>query len=160
MSYLKAKDTISGQEGTAFAQIADASGNKSNEEMFYVKKLEAKAEKDKVEVRTLGKRGTQHKAKGWKGTGTMTIYYVTTKFRRMMYDYMSSGKDTYFDILVTNNDPSSDVGTQKITLKNVNLDSVIMALLDTESDTLEEEIAFTFDGVEMGGDFTAPTLSQ
>ncbi|MCM3268172.1 phage tail tube protein [Paenibacillus elgii] len=151
---LHARDTISGQEGRAYATI---NGNK--EEMFYVKKLEAKVEKEKAEIKALGRRGTQSKAKGWKGTGSMTIYYITTLFREIMNEYMVSGKDTYFDITVTNEDPSSSVGMQTVIIKNVNLDSVIMASLDTGSDTLEEEISFTFDGIEIKDRFKAPSMN-
>ncbi|EJW14721.1 hypothetical protein PAV_11c00620 [Paenibacillus alvei DSM 29] len=42
MGFLRAKDTISGQEGRAYATI-----NGRIEEMFYVKSLEAKVEKEK-----------------------------------------------------------------------------------------------------------------
>ncbi|BBH19859.1 phage protein [Paenibacillus baekrokdamisoli] len=154
MTYLHAKDTISGQEGTAYAII-----NGLSEEMFYIKKLEAKVEKTKAEVKTLGRRGTQHKASGWNGSGTMTIYYVTSRFREMMLKYINEGKDTYFDIMVTNEDKSSTIGKQIVRLTGVNLDSVIMASLDIESDVLEEEVAFTFEGVEMVKKdmFNAPT---
>lgn len=153
MTFLKAKDTISGQEGRAFATI-----NNQVEEMFYIKTLEATVEKQKAEVKTLGRRGVQHKATGWSGSGTMTIFYMTSHFRQMMLDYMKTGVDTYFDIEVTNEDPTSSIGYQTITLRDVNLDSVIMASLDTESDALEEEVAFTFDGVDINNKFGTPAL--
>lgn len=153
MGFLQAKDTISGREGTAFAQI-----NGKNEEMFYIKTLEAKIEKQKAEIKTLGSRATQHKTSGWSGTGSMTIYYMTALFRQMMLDYIKTGKDTNFTINVTNADPTSSVGTQTIMLKNVNLNSVVMAKLDTESDVLEEELEFTFDDVDILSNFNAPTM--
>lgn len=152
MVFLKASDTISGQEGRAYATI-----NGQVEEMFYIKTLEASVEKEKADVKTLGRRGTQHKAIGWNGTGSMTIYYVTSRFRQLMLDYMSSGKDTDFDVTITNEDPNSTIGLQTITLLGVNLDSVVMVSLDTESDALEEDIDFTFEGVDMGQAFNAPT---
>ena len=37
----------------------------------------------------------------------MTIYYVTSLFRELMLDYIRSGKDTYFDLVVVNDDPNS-----------------------------------------------------
>ncbi|PPQ49126.1 phage portal protein [Paenibacillus peoriae] len=153
MAYLKAGDTISGQEGRAFATI-----NGNVEEMFYIKTLEATAEKEKTDVKTLGKRGTQHKANGWSGSGSMTIYYTTTRFRQLMLDYIKTGKDTYFEILITNEDPSSSIGKQTVVLKSVNLDSVIMAKVDTGSEVLDEDIDFTFDDVDIQDSFTAPTL--
>ncbi|MBP1990210.1 phage tail tube protein [Paenibacillus eucommiae] len=150
MAYLQAKDTISGQEGRAYTTI-----NGVVEEMFYVKTLEATIEKEKAEIKTLGRRGTQHKATGWSGSGSMTIYYTTSKFRKMMTDYISKGKDTYFDITIVNEDPTSSTGTQRIILTGVNLDSVIIAKLDTESDALDEDIDFTFEGVEIKDSFNA-----
>ncbi|WP_440117152.1 phage tail tube protein [Paenibacillus sp. QZ-Y1] len=151
MAFLKASDTISGQEGRAYATI-----NGQTEEMFYVKTLEATVEKQKAEVKTLGRRGVQHKATGWSGSGSMTIFYTTSRFRELMLQYMQNGVDTYFDIEVTNEDPSSTIGKQTVTLKGVNLDSVIMASLDTESEALEEEVSFTFEDVDMPVSFKSP----
>ncbi|NGP57794.1 phage tail tube protein [Paenibacillus thiaminolyticus] len=150
MALLQAKDTISGREGRAFAQI-----DGQNEEMFYVKTLEAKIEKQKAEVKVLGSRSVQHKAAGWTGTGSMTIYYMTPLFRNMMLDYIKNGKDTNFIIQITNEDPMSSIGTQTVCLKNVNLNSVVMAKLDTESDVLEEEVEFTFDDVDILNNFNS-----
>ncbi|BFH70245.1 MAG: phage tail tube protein [Paenibacillus dendritiformis] len=150
MALLQAKDTISGREGRAFAQI-----DGKNEEMFYVKTLEAKIEKQKAEVKVLGSRSVQHKAAGWTGTGSMTIYYMTPLFRNMMLDYIKHGKDTNFIIQITNEDPMSSIGTQTVCLKNVNLNSVVMAKLDTESDVLEEEVEFTFDDVDILNNFNS-----
>ncbi len=153
MGFLRASDSISGQEGRAYATI-----NGRVEEMFYVKSLEASAEKTKAEIKTLGRRGTQHKATGWSGTGSMTIYYVTSLFRQMMMNYIKNGVDTYFDIQIVNDDPTSTIGKQTVVLKGVNLDKVIMASLDTEADALEEDIDFTFEDVEVLGAFNAPVL--
>ncbi|WP_067843600.1 phage tail tube protein [Amphibacillus sediminis] len=153
MGFFKAGDAISGQEGRAYATI-----DGQVEEMFYVKTLEATAEKQKTEMRTLGKRGTQNKATGWNGTGSMTIYYATSRFRELMYQYMKTGRDVYFDIMIVNEDPSSSIGNQSVVIKNVNLDSVVMAKLDTESEILEEDIDFTFDDVDILNTFSEPTL--
>ncbi|MGG3278862.1 phage tail tube protein [Paenibacillus solani] len=153
--FLKAIDTISGQEGRAFATI-----NGRNEELFYIQTLEATVDKQKAEIKTLGRRGVQHKATGWTGSGSMTIYYVTSLFRQMMYDYIKTGKDVYFDITITNEDPSSSIGTQTVTMKGCNLDSVVMASLDTESEALTEDLDFTFDDVDLGQSFVAPVLGN
>lgn len=153
MPFLRAGDTISGQEGRAYATI-----NNQVEEMFYIKTLEGKIEKNKTDVKTLGRRGTQHKANGFNGTGSMTIYYVTSLFRQLMLDYIKTGKDTYFDITIVNEDNNSSIGKQTVVLKNVNLDSVIIAKLDTESEVLDEDADFTFDDVDVLDSFVAPTL--
>ncbi|HEU4962261.1 MAG TPA: phage tail tube protein [Bacilli bacterium] len=152
MGYFRAEDTISGREGRAYATI-----NGKVEEMFYVKTLEASVEKGKTEVKMLGHRGTQHKANGWKGTGSMTIYYVTTLFRQMMLDYIKTGKDAYFDIQIVNEDPASSIGKQTVVLKHVNLDKVLVGKVDTESEILDESIDFTFDDLDILDSFAAPS---
>ncbi|AQZ46037.1 phage tail tube protein [Paenibacillus larvae] len=155
MSWMKAADAISGQEGRAYATIKGRA-----EEMFYVKSIEVTVKKNKKEIRTLGKRGDQHKANGWSGEGKMTLYYVTTLFRQLMLDYIKTGKDTYFDIMITNDDPTShEVGAQTVILKNVNLDEVIMAKLDVDGEALDEEVSFTFDDVDIIESFKKPTLN-
>lgn len=153
MSFFRLSDAISGQEGRAYATI-----NGQILEMFYAKKIEATAEKQKSEGKTLGRRGTQTKANGWKGTGNMTIYYATPIFRKMMLDYIKTGKDTYFDMQVINEDPGSSIGKQTVVLKNVNLDSVIMAKIDVDSELLDEEVNFTYDDVDILDNFASPQL--
>jgi len=160
MAYMKYQDTLVGSEGIA---TLDIKGNIEN--AFFIKKLDAKLEKDKAEGKTLGKRATQHKAKGWKGKGNMTIYYVTTLFRQLAYEYAKSGKDIYFDITVENNDPASQVTStelggapQVICLLNCNINSTTLALINVDSEALEEEVDFTFDDFEIINAFGSPNL--
>jgi hypothetical protein len=151
--YLRAGDTISGQEGKATATI-----NGSVVDMFYLKDLEATLEKNKAEIKTLGKRGVQSKAAGWKGTGSMTLYYVTTAFRKLAVQYAKTGVDTNFTITIVNDDPGSTVGKQTVVLYNCNLDSVILAKLDVETESLDESIDFTFDDVDILDEFGTPVV--
>ncbi|MFV0401108.1 MAG: phage tail tube protein [Oscillospiraceae bacterium] len=151
-NYLRAGDTISGQEGSAQAII---NGNVEN--LFMIQSLEATIEKNKEAVRTLGRRGEQQKAAGWSGSGSMTIYYVSSLFRKLMMDYVKHGRDLYFDIIIQNEDPTSTIGRQTVALHGVNLDSVLAASLDVEATALTEDIAFTFDDVDLMEEFTLPT---
>ncbi|MDQ0175988.1 phage tail tube protein [Bacillus chungangensis] len=153
MGFFRAKDAISGQEGKAYAII-----NGNVEEMFYAKKIEAKADKKKSSMKSLGHRGEQHKAAGWAGTGTMTIYYATTLFRKLMLEYIKTGKDTYFDMQVINEDPTSSIGKQTTLLKFVNLDEAFMAKLDVDSEYLDEEVSFTYEDVDILDSFGKPIL--
>ncbi len=153
MAYLKAKDTISGQEARAYMVI---DGNA--EEMFFAKRLTAYITKEKSEIRTLGKRGVQYKVKGWKGTGQMNIYYATSRFRQMIVDYVERGEDLYFDIQVINDDPGAGIGYQTVVLKNVNLNKMTAAAFDVDSEALSEDMEFTFDGIELMDAFEEPVL--
>lgn len=158
MSYLKAGDTISGQEATATMLVHNDDGTTSVENMFWAKNLEASVDIEKTDVYTLGKRGAQHKPNGWTGSGNMTIYYITSLFRKMAIQYIKTGKPVYFDLTVTNNDPGSSIGAQTIVLKSCTLNSVILAKIDVESEVLDESVEFTFDDVDIMDEFQTPTL--
>ena len=142
--FLKAEELISGQEGRAYAKI-----DGRYRELMYLKAVEATAVKKKTAVRTLGHSGDQFKAAGWSGKGKMTIYYVTSLFRELMLRYIRTGKDTYFDLVVVNDDESSSFGRQTVVLKNCNLNSVVLAKLDVNAENLDETVEFTFDGAEL-----------
>ena len=148
MSTLKAWDAINGAEGRCYANI-----DGQIEEFIYAKDIVAKIEKNKSEIKVLGQTGSKHKANGWKGTGSMTMYYASSLFRKLMLEYIKTGKDLYFDMFVENSDPTSEIGTQKVWLKQVNINSVIMAKLDVDSTELDEEVEFTFNGVEIMEEF-------
>lgn len=150
--FLKAGDIISGQEGKVTATIDGVV-----EVMAYVKNLEATFEKQKSEIKTLGHRGTQHKTTGWTGTGSMSMYYITSKFRELARKYAKEGIDTYLDVTVVNDDPTSTVGNQTVTLYGVNLDNTILAKLDVDNTELDEDIDFTFDDFEILDSFGTPT---
>ncbi|KAF5056849.1 Phage-like element PBSX protein XkdM [anaerobic digester metagenome] len=141
---LKAHDTLSGKEGRAYAKV-----NGNNEEMFYAKTVEAKVEKSKGQVKAIGKRMVGHKTTGGEGTGSMTLYYLSPLFRKLLIEWKQTGVDAYFDMVVENSDASSDAGTQTVLLSGVNLDSTILAKLDGDSDDpLEEDVDFTFEDFE------------
>lgn len=150
---LNAGDTISGQEGKATAKI-----NGEIKDMFYIKTLEATVEKNKEEVRTLGKRGVQHKTTGWSGTGSMTMYYVTSEFVRMAKDYIKNGVDTYFTVTIENNDPTSTIGKQTVVLYDVNIDNIPVTKLDVENNVLDCDLDFTFDDLDLVNEFNDPQL--
>jgi len=150
MKTLNAPDTISGKEGRAYAKIG---GN--NEELFFAKTIEANVEKSKSEVKSIGKRMSGHKTTGGNGTGSMTIYYLSPLFRSMAKEWKETGKDVYFDMVVENDDQESSAGKQSVLLIGCNLDSVVLAKLDGDSDDpLDEDVDFTFEDFDVLKPFT------
>lgn len=147
--FLKAEQIVSGQTGRAYANI-----DGRNRELLYLKSIDAAVTKRKTAVRTLGRTGDQYKAAGWSGQGKMVIYYMTSLFRELMLSYMKSGKDAYFDIVVVNEDENTGAGRQTVVLKNCNLDSLSLARLNVDADSLDEEVSFTFDGAELLDSFS------
>ena len=109
-------------------------------------------------MKVLGRRAAQQKAGGWSGSGSMTIYYVTTLFRDMFKKYAKDGIDTYFDITVTNEDTNSSIGKQTVVLKRCNLNSGVLAKIDIDATELDEDLDFTFEDFDITEDFTDPVL--
>lgn len=111
--------------------------------------LEANFEKTKTEVPILGKTGKGNKSTGWKGTGSATFHYNTSIFRMLMKRYKDTGEDVYFDIQVTNEDPTSSVGRQTVILKDCNMDGGVLAKFDADAEYLDEDMDFTFEDFEL-----------
>lgn len=150
MKTLNAPDTISGKEGRAYAKI-----NGNNEELFMAKTIEANVEKNKSEIKAIGKRMTGHKTTGANGSGSMTLYYMTPLFRAMIKQWKETGVDVYFDMVVENDDQESSAGKQSTLLIGCNLDSVVLAKLDGDSDdALDEDADFTFEDFDILTPFT------
>ena len=145
---MQGKDTVSAQLAECYVTI---DGNRYN--FMQAINLEAKMEKTKTEVPILGKTGKGNKAAGWKGTGSATFHYNTSVFRKVMKEYKNSGKDIYFDMVIVNDDPTSDAGSQSITLIDCNLDNVIVAKFDADGEYLDENFDFTFEDWDMPEEF-------
>lgn len=146
---MMAKDAVSASLAECYATI---DGQRYN--LMQAINLEATMEKSKSEVPILGKTGKGNKANNWKGTGSATFHYNTSIFRKFMKKYKDQGTDFYFDIQITNSDPTSAVGSQTIVLKDCNLDSITIAKFDADGEYLDEQLDFTFEDWEMPTEFT------
>jgi hypothetical protein len=146
---MQAKDVINARLASAYITV-----NGERYLLFQAKKLEAKYEKTKSEVDILGRVSKGHKATGGNGTGSMTIYYNTSRFTKMLKDYKDTGEDIYFDMQVTSSDPTSDAGEQTVILKDCNLDSAVIAAFDASGDWLEQDVDFTFEDWELPTEYT------
>lgn len=141
---MNAKDAISASLAECFITI-----NSNRYNFMQAINLEAQFEKTKSEIPILGKTGKGNKSTGWKGTGSATFHYNTSIFRELLYHYKETGEDIYFDIQVTNEDPTSSVGRQTVILKDCNIDGGILAKFDADADYLEEDMDFTFEDFEI-----------
>lgn len=145
---MAAKDTISASLAECFVTIE---GSRYN--FMQAISLEANFEKNKTEVPILGKTGKGNKATGWKGTGSATFHYNTSIFRALMKRYKDTGEDVYFDIQITNSDPTSSVGRQTVILKDCNIDGGLLAKFDADAKYLDEDMDFTFEDFDMPEEF-------
>ena len=111
--------------------------------------VEAKFEKNKTQIPILGKTGKGNKATGWSGTGSCTVHYNTSIIRQMMLQYKETGEDVYFDMQITNEDPTSSAGRQTVILIDCNIDGGILAKFDADGEYLDEDWDFTFEDFSM-----------
>ena len=146
---MKGKDAISAKLAECFVTIE---GNRYN--FMQMINFEAKFEKNKTEVPILGKSGIGNKATGWKGTGSATAHYNQSIFRTLLQKYKDTGEDVYFEIQVTNDDPTSAAGRQTIVFMDCNTDGGILAKFDADGEYLDEDIDFTFEDFKMPESFT------
>lgn len=141
---MKAKDTVFAALAECFVTIGTRRYN-----FMQAINLEATFEKNKTEVPILGKTGKGNKASGWKGTGSATFHYNTSIFRQMMLQYKETGEDIYFEIQISNEDPTSGAGRQTIILMDCNIDGGTLAKFDADGEYLDEDMDFTFEDFKM-----------
>lgn len=146
---MHAKDSVSASLAECYVTIE---GRRYN--FMQAINLEASIEKNKTEVPILGKTGKGNKATGWSGSGSATFHYNTTIFRDLLKRFKETGEDVYFDIQITNEDPTSSVGRQTVILKDCNLDGGVIAKFDADADYLEDELDFTFEDFEIPEKFS------
>lgn len=145
---MRGRDTITASLAECYVTL---DGTRYN--LMQAINVEATMEKNKTEVPILGKPGKGNKATGWTGTGSATFHFNTSIFRKFMKHYKDTGEDFYFDMQITNEDPSSAVGSQTIVLNDCNLDSIVLAKFDADGEYLEEDIDFTFEDWDMPEEF-------
>ena len=145
---MHARDAISASLAECFVTIEDRRYN-----FMQAINLEANFEKTKTEVPILGKTGKGNKASGWSGTGSATFHYNTSIFRQMMQQYKDTGEDVYFEIQISNEDPTSAAGRQTMILMDCNIDGGILAKFDADGEYLDEDMDFTFEDFKMPESF-------
>ena len=141
---MKARDAVSATLAECYVTIGTRRYN-----FMQAINLEAKFEKNKTEIPILGKTGKGNKTSGWKGTGSATFHYNTSVFRQMMLQYKETGEDIYFEIHISNEDPTSAVGRQTMILVDCNIDGGILAKFDADGEYLDEDMDFTFEDFKM-----------
>lgn len=143
-NFLLERDALNGKSGSGFMTI-----NGENYEMFGMKKFQSDAEFQESDFKVVGTTLVQKKTTGVSLTGSMTIYYGSPYFLRLLQEYLKSGKLPYFTLQITNDDESTSVGTQTVVFYNVKLQKLPIAMLDAEADFLEMEVSFSYTNIEI-----------
>ena len=150
LEYMTADKAISGSQGTVWITYND-----TGERFCFARliNLEAKAKLNKTALPVLGRTGKVHKVGSWEGEGSAKMYYCDSTMRQRVAEYKKTGKMFTMDIEVYNDDETSSLDAQAVTLKECLLDEIIVAKIDAESEYLDEEISFTFDDFDVPDTF-------
>lgn len=117
--------------------------------------VEVNFEKNKVEIPILGRMNKGHKSAGSSITGSGEFHKNTSIWNKIAYRFQETGEDVYFDMQITNYDPTTDIGRQTIMLYDCNFDSITLAAFDADSDdVLTESLDFTAERFEMPEEYT------
>jgi len=143
-SVMNAKDAVYGSLATCFVTI---NGRRLN--FMQLTEFESKWEVNIVDVPILGKVGMGHKAAGGKGTWSGTAHYNQSQMRVVADTFQKTGVMPYFEIQVTNEDPTSAVERQTIIHRDCLFDSVILAKFQAGEEILDEEMSGTFESWDM-----------
>ena len=146
---MNASDSLSAKMAECYVTIGN---NRYN--FMQAINLEASFEKTKTEIPILGKTGSGNKSTGWKGSGSATFHYNTSIFRELMQQYKDTGEETYFEIQVTNEDPTSKAGRQTVVFMGCNIDGGTLAKFDADGEYLDEDMDFTFEDFKMPEKFS------
>ena len=147
---MKNTDTVIGKMGSCYITI---DGNRYN--FLQAKDIEATIEKTKQKVEKMGNIMVGHRTTAGEGKGSAKFHYNTSIFREMVLKYVNSGEDVYFDMQITNDDPTSNTGRQTVILKDCNMDSVLLAKIVSDDSLLEDTFDFTFDSASMPESFNS-----
>lgn len=149
---IKAKDVVAAKMAECFITIGTRRYN-----FMQMLDMEIKVEKTKAKIPRLGAIMVAHKACGMEGTFSGTAHYNQSVMRQALLDYKNTGEDTYFEMQITNDDPTSSVGRQTIILYDCNTDGGVLSKFDADGEFLEEEIEGTFDDFSMPESFREAT---
>ena len=106
---MKARDTIAAKLAECFVTIGTRRYN-----FMQMIDCEWKVEKTKASVPRLGAIMVGHKSCGMEGTFSGTAHYNQTVLRQALLDYKDTGEDLYFEMQVTNDDPTSAAKRQSV----------------------------------------------
>lgn len=153
MAYMLERDAVNGKEGRAVATV-----NGKQIELFNLKNLKLDCSLDKSDFKIVGTRIVQKKVTGIQYTGSMSIVYGSPHWKQMVKEYAMTGRLPYFNIQVTNDDPSTTIGSQTIVVYNCLVDGANIAQLDAEADVMTEDINFTYTHFEILEAFKEPVV--
>lgn len=153
MSYLLAKDTVSGAEGSVVVTV-----DGRNHVAAGMRNIQTNAEIQSQDMRVIGTRVIQDKPNGAKQTGKGNIYYGSNLWTDMVLQYIQTGVMPEFDIQITNSDAASaTLGSQVMAYYGCHLTGTIpLSILNDEESMLNYDFNFVYTRVARLQSFNEP----
>ena len=123
-------------------------------------KFNVQIDYSKTQYPVLGMRTKPSRKGAGTITGSLTQHYNCSEFREAALEYQNSGVDSSYDVQIVNEDPNSGVGRQSVILYGLNFDSIPLAMLDTESEYLTEDLSFTANSFDIENSFSSGGLKD
>lgn len=146
---MRGRDTISARLANCFATIE---GRRYN--FMQMVDAEFKVDKTKAAVPRLGAIMIGHKSCAMEGTFSGTAHYVTSVMRELLAKYKNTAVDIYFEMQITNEDPTSATGRQTVIFYDCNMDGGILSKFDADGEFLDEDVSGTFEDFSIPETFT------
>lgn len=108
--------------------------------------LQAKVEFQTEDIKFAGDLFQHRKVVGYKGTGSLSMHKVSTRFQKAVADTMKTGKERYYTLIYKLNDPSVD-GQERVALKDVAFDDLTIVDLEVGA-TMKLEVPFSFHSMD------------
>lgn len=140
---MPAYEAIDGRKAIAYATIKG-----KRYQLFQLKSFETKTEKNNVELQRLGTTVAGNLTSGIKLSWEAEMYYNTDIFRALAMEYLKTGKETYFDLQVTNDDPNSSAGRHTVILRDCKINNINMAMINVENQALTEKVDGTCEDID------------
>ena len=151
---MHARNAVSAKTAECYITIE---GNRYN--FMSAINVEVTFEKQKTEVPILGRMNKGHKSTSSNISGSAEFHLNTSIWRELAQRFQDNGEDVYFDMQITNEDPTTEIGRQTIVLHDCNWDSVTLAAFDADSDdVLTESIDFTAEYFSFGNNEKFKTM--
>lgn len=120
--------------------------------------FDAVVTKEKDEIKVVGDLGSQSRYTGFKCTGKMSFFPVTSVWNMLADKLVNEGIDTYFEFRVYCEDPQVDIGTQEIAFYSCNLDDISIVKISNSETISTLDSSFTFHRFKLLQTFTDTEL--
>lgn len=146
--YIEGYQTVRGTDAKVLVDI-----DERRIDLFQVKNFDSNANITLDEVPRIGTRTVGHKLSTITYEGSFTAYHGSPEARTLFLNYVTTGRWPYIQITTRVEDEDTGIKALEVIHKFVHFSTIPLAKIDAETTSLEEDMDFTCDKVEIPNDF-------